>query len=218
MSARLLVRDNLDQVFAEMDAFIETAQTIAAARTVNKLADQFETAALRKVTEIYGITASDMREGSSKGRRWLTRRVATPANPEAVIVVRGLGFPLALLKPRPTAKGVTAFVKGRRVLFEGTFMATMKSGHVGVFARGAYGAKSAHRLRATGHIGRFTLGRGERIKRPNKWGITELPINELYTFGPPEAVSNPEVTDAGWDRVEEQAAKVWKQELRFAAR
>lgn len=217
VSAGLSISSNLDQAFGELDAFVLSCQ-VAGARTVNKVLDQAETAMLRKVSELYGVSADDMRKGSDKGRRWLTRKLATPGNPEGAIIVRGAGFPLYLMKPRQTKAGVTALVKGRRHLYPGTFIARMKSGHIGVFARGAYGSKSAHRLRATGRIGRFTLGRGERVSRPNKWGSSEIPINELYTFGPPEAVGNPDVLEAGQDRIDAQAAKVFVQEVRFESR
>jgi len=119
-------------------------------------------------------------------------------------------------QPRQTRAGVSVSIKGRRVIIPGAFLATTKSGHVGVFARGAYGAKSRRTLRETGSFGRFKFGRGERVKRANRWGSSELPINELFTFGPVESFSNADVTAAVQDRIEEQAAKVLERNLRFA--
>ncbi|RWE59812.1 MAG: hypothetical protein E5V22_11085 [Mesorhizobium sp.] len=51
--------------------------------------------------------------------------------------VRGSGRPIALIKfaARQTKAGVTANAWGHRKLYKGTFIATMKSGHRGVFVR-----------------------------------------------------------------------------------
>lgn len=208
---RLSVRTNVDSVLGDLDAFVEGAKTLAVARAINALEGQASVAGFRKIAEIYDV-------GPRTTEKYASAQLATPAHLEATITVKGLSFPLAAFRPVPTKRGVSVKIKGRRVLFPHTFMATMPSGHVGVFARGAYGGKGATVLKATGRIGRFVLGRGRREKRPNKWGSSELPINELFTFSPGDTFANPDVIAAMQDRIEEQAGKVLEREIAAVGR
>jgi hypothetical protein len=195
---RLKTSTNIEQVFAEMDDYVHTAVSVAMPRALNKLADQAETAGLRKVSQIYGIGPRTMEQ-------YVTVERATSSDLAATINAKGKGFPLSLFNPRQTKLGVIVRIKGRGVLVLHAFIATMHNGHVGVFARGSYGGRGAHVL--TGEtLGRFAFGR------------SRLPINELYTSSPPDAMSNPDVVDTMQSRVDEQASKVAGQEIRFALR
>lgn len=194
----LSVRSNEAEVFADLDAFIDNIRNVASARAENKLRDQAKTAGFKKINELYKIGPRTMDQ-------YTTLKFAGGSN-RAEIVVKGRGFPLYVFQPRQTKAGVSVLVKGRRITIKGAFIAKMRSGHVGVFARGSYGGKSA-RLQASGDVfGRFIFGR------------RRLPINELYTFGPAEAFRNAAVIKAMDDRVREQAPKVLAQEFRFASR
>jgi hypothetical protein len=195
---RLAIRANPDQAFTALDQFAARVQAIAVPRALNKLADQAQTAGLRAVNSIYKIGPRTM-------EKYVATTYAFPNKLEATLTAKGAGFPLYVFDPRQTRTGVSVSLKGRRVIIPHAFIATMPNGHVGVFARGAYGGKSNKRqLKATGAgFGRFTFGRGR------------LPINELYTLSPPDAFGNSDVTKAMDDRVEEQAAKVLQQEIRF---
>jgi len=120
------------------------------------------------------------------------------------VLTNGAGFPLYVFQPRPEGAGVSVSVKGKRVLIRHAFIATMPNGHVGIFARGRYGAH-------------FQFGAGtHHVQRKGK--STELPIAELYTWAPADALGNPITVAAMSDRVEEQAAKVLERNLRFAIR
>lgn len=197
MAMGLRARTNEDQVFADMDAFVARAQSIAMPRAINKLADQAQVAGFRAINDIYKIGPRTM-------EKYARIELAGPNKLEATINVKGAGFPLYAFQPRQTRQGVSVLIKGKRVLILHAFIATLPNGHTGVFARGAYGGKSRHNIAATGHgSSGFVFGRGR------------LPINELYTLSPPDAFGNPEVTQAMNDRVEEQAAKVIAQEIRF---
>lgn len=204
--AALRLRTNKDEVFRDLDAFVAEAKTRAGARTLNVLEGQAQVAGFRVISDRYGI-------GPRVLEKYATTRLATPANLEATISVKGRGFPLAEFRPIPTPAGVSAFVKGRRHLYPGTFMATMPNGHRGVFARGAYGGKGATAIRETGRIGNFVLGRGKRVRKANKWGVTELPVNELYSSSPADMFADQDVVDAMLDRVEEQAPIVMRREI-----
>lgn len=197
---RLAVRSNIDQVFGELDRYVDQVETVAVPRALNKLGQQAQTAGFRKVSEIYGIGPRTM-------EKYATLKFATAQSLEVELTVRGKGFPIYTFSPRQTRGGVSVLIKGRRFIIPHTFIARMPSGHVGVFARGAYGGKSTKRIVLTGEeFGRFAFAR------------RRLPINELYTMSPPDAASNPDVTDAMDERVQEQAAKVLQQEINFATR
>ncbi|HEY1283004.1 MAG TPA: phage tail protein [Steroidobacteraceae bacterium] len=195
---RLSARTNVDQVLRDLDDYVKTAVDVAMPRAVNKLADQAETAGLRKISDIYGVGPRTMEQ-------YVTVDRASAKDLRATINAKGKGFPLTLFNPRQSRLGVTVRIKGRTVLIPHAFIARMHNGHVGVFARGAYGARGAQLL--TGEMfGRFAFGR------------SRLPINELYTSSPPDALANPDVLDAMQKRVDEQASKVIGQEIRFAVR
>lgn len=208
---RLKASSNIDECFAQIDGWVSDVANVAMPRAVNKLMDQAEVAGERKIAQVYRISSRDV-------RNYVAIKYARNGEPEAVLTVKGAAFPLSLFKPRQIkgrltrrkggfrqGGGVQVQVKGRTILIDHAFLATMKSGHRGVFARGAYGGKG--KIVATGQrFGRFQFGK----KR--------FSINELFTFGAPEAFRNPEVVDAMNDRVEEQAPKVIAQEVRFATR
>lgn len=205
----LAVRHNLDECFGQLEQAFDDVSSIAMPRALNALRDQAQTAGLRKLADIYDIGPRTMDQ-------YVSVTFATSTDLEAMISVKGRGFPLAVFKPTQTALGVAVTIKGKRVVIPHTFIAKTASGHVGVFARGAYGGNGFGAT--TDSFGRFRFGRGHRVKRNNKWGSTELPISELYSFGPVEAFSNNEVTTAMQDRVDEQAAAVISKNIKSAVR
>ena len=206
---KLKVTTNIDAFFADLDRAFASVADVAVPRALNELRDQAETAGKRKAAEVYKLPVRAL-------DKYTTLKLATAGDLAASITVRGPGFPLALFAPRQTRKGVSVSIKGRRIVIPHTFLATMPNGHTGVFARGAYAGKGARVLRETGRFGRFVFGRGVRVKRPNRWGSSELPISELFTLSPPDAFGNPEVTEAMQDRVEQQAAAVLARNIKFA--
>ncbi len=196
----LRARTNESEVFADIDRFVARAKEIAVPRALNKLADQAQVAGLREINAIYKIGPRTM-------ERYVRGTIASATRLEATLIAKGAGFPLYVFDPRQVRNGVSVVVKGRRIVILHAFIAVMRNGHIGVFARGAYGGKSGRRLRPTGHgISGFQFGMGR------------LPINELYTLSPPDAFANPQVTQAMNDRVQEQAQKVFAQEIAFVKR
>lgn len=195
---RLKVRTNLDEVLGDLDRYVQTISAKAVPRALNKLADQARTAGLRAVNDEYQI-------GPRAFEKYVVAKLASTLDLEASLTVKGLGLPLHLFDPRQTKAGVSVRIKRRRVIIPHAFLARMKSGRVGVFARGAYGGKSG-KLKPSGkRFGRFLFGRGR------------LPINELFTFGPAEAFGSEKVSEAMAKRIEEQQSKVLAQEIRAAA-
>jgi hypothetical protein len=177
-----------------LDAFVGNL-ALAASRSANELRDQAETAGLREIASDYGI-------GPRTFEKYVNVTIATPGRLEASVIARGKGFPLYVFEPHQTRQGVSVLVKGKRTLILHAFIATMPNGHVGIFARGAYGE-------------RFHFKRGVHKRRPLGRN-TELPIAELYTWAPSDALGNPTTVAAMNDRVDEQRSKVIQRNVRFA--
>lgn len=97
--------------------------------SVNTTARQVRTFAARVVAKAGGLKRRDV-DPSIRIFPY-----STPASLSAT--VRGSGRPIALIKfaARQTKAGVTANAWGVRKLYRHTFIATMKSGHEGVFVR-----------------------------------------------------------------------------------
>lgn len=199
MGASLKATANIDAVFDDLSSKFAAVRDVAIPRTINKVADQAQTAGLRKINDLYKIGPRTMEQ-------YVANTIAIAGRLEATITVKGKGFPLYLFDPRQTKAGVSVSVKGRRFIIPGTFIATMPNGHTGIFARGAYGGKGANFRSAVRTFGRFSFGKGR------------LPINELYTLSPPDAFGNPEVVQAMQDRVDQQLPVVLQQEISFAVR
>lgn len=205
MAMALRASTNEAEVFAALDAWVDGVHDVAVPRTLNKVMDQAETAGLRVVASLYRVGPRTM-------EKYLTRGLAKPGDLVATLTAKGLGFPLYVFQPRQTRAGVSVLLKGRRVTIPHAFFKTrkgkvisMKSGHVGVFARGAYGGKG--KINPTGETsGRFHFGKGR------------FAINELFTFGPPQAMNNRDVIEAMNDRAREQIPAVLAQEIRYASR
>jgi len=144
--------------------------TRAMSRAVNKTAMQTRTAAVREVRAAgYNLKASTVRKALA-----LTR--ARPASPVATLKARGAPVPLIEYDARPTNAGVTVRVKNGRKPIRHAFIATMDSGHTGVFVR-----------IGTGHKRLWKRGR-------SRW--SGLPIRELFGPSIPDAVGNAAVQAA----------------------
>lgn len=195
---KITTRTNVDQVLGDLDRFVEDAERRAMPRALNRLAEAAKTAGLRAVADEYRI-------GPRAFEAYLSVRVARDGEFEASIRSKGSGLPLQLFAPRQTRAGVSVMVKGRRFVIPHAFLARMKSGRLGVFARGSYGGRGL-KAAAGESFGRFAFGRAR------------LPINELFTFGPSEAWGAERVVGAMQDRVLERMHAVIGNELRFALR
>ncbi|QKC89987.1 hypothetical protein EB230_17410 [Mesorhizobium sp. NZP2234] len=96
---------------------------------VNTTAKQVRTFAARTVAKAGGLKRGDVDPSI---------RIFPYSQPSTLTAtVRGSGRPIALVKfaARQTKPGVTANAWGVRKLYKNTFIATMKSGHRGVFVR-----------------------------------------------------------------------------------
>lgn len=133
---------------------------------INKTLPKLRTLLIGDVREQIDIKAGDVRD-----RMRIER--ASPSKLSGAVVIDRKAIPLIDFKARQGKKGVTVSVrKGQRELLRGTFIATMKSGHVGVFER-----KS--RVPGSNVKPRRLIIRDEHGRRKQ---TSELPIQER--FGP----------------------------------
>lgn len=192
---RMTTKVDTARAFAQLDAARDRIR-VARARALNKLADQGETAGLRAINDEYQV-------GVGVLRAFFSRRVATPDNNEAAIVVAGKRLPMSAFKPIATPRGISVLIKGRRILIPHAFFSKLFGG---VVARGAYGS-SGKDIRPRGdRFQSFIFGRGR------------LPVSALEGLSPADAFAARSVVDAVQNRIDEQAAAILQRELDAVAR
>lgn len=150
--------------------------TVAA---MNKAAQQGRSEASRQIRQIYNVQAKGLNKKDRYGHKLLGYKRAKTHKDSSSIVARGRGIPLKYFSSRQTKKGVSVSVKkGKRSVIGGTFIATMSSGHKGVYVR-----EKAKTIR--GGIVRGKYKRrymGDPLNQGAK-RVGRLPIRELYGPG-----------------------------------
>lgn len=167
------VRSNAQQVALEMTAVGQEMHDTAMMRALNKMADQVKVQAAREVRDAgYNLKASTVK-AAIKVRR------ASPGNLRAVVSTSGRPIPLiqyGATQPQ-ASKGVTINVLKGRKLLAGAFIATMPSGHRGVYVR-------------------EKGGRHVKVTRGGKASWHQLPIRELFGPSIPDGIANKAVQEA----------------------
>jgi hypothetical protein len=164
----------------------------AVARALNKTGTTGRAQASRSIQ----AAGYNMKAGDIKAAITLPRR-ASSGNLNLELRARGKPIPLIQFAARATKSGVSVNVKNGRRLLSHAFIATMPSGHRGVFQR----------------VGRMH----KRVVRDGRRLSTGLPIKEL--FGPSikaAFASEPVKTDV-INTMRERFPIVLVQELRFEA-
>lgn len=182
------VKVDIDRAIRKLDA---TAKAVRRAlpRALNKTATTARAESAREIKVAgYGLKVTVIRKAISINR-------ATVARPVAVLVARGAPIPLIQYQARQTRSGVTVSVLKGRKLVKGSFIATMPSGHKGVFRR----------------VGRTH----KRVRRGDKVVRHGLPIKEIYGPAVPDAFINEKVQAAVQAAIRNRFPVVFRQELRF---
>ena len=117
----------------EVERLLKDAPNIArktATRTLNRTADKARVAASRTVRETYNIKAGDLNKSVKTTKASISKL-------ETLLTITGKPVALMAFAARQTLKGVTYKIlkAGGRVRLPHAFIATMKSGHIGVFER-----------------------------------------------------------------------------------
>jgi hypothetical protein len=107
----------------------------AATRAVNKTVTGLKTAATRLVGRELGVTRVTLVGTKEKRTDFFTVTKATYTNQVGVLGVSTRRLPLILFSARETSTGVTYRLPGGRGHLPGAFLATMQSGHTGVYRR-----------------------------------------------------------------------------------
>lgn len=155
---------------------------LAVARAINHTMAKAKTQVSREIRNIYTVDARTLNKALSQIK-------ADRLTLTGMIKAKGKPLPLAVFRARQNKKGVSIEIKkGRRKLFPGVFLATMKSGHTDVMVRGKYSqgkiARRHKRIRPTGNDLPITAMAGVSIpsQLSNKIIIQSLnkSINEMF--------------------------------------
>lgn len=169
---RIDVRSNLKDIALKFEAATQKQIDAASVRALNRTATTVRAAASREIRQEYNIKAAGIRHQIAIER-------ARRGHVTASVVVSGRRIPLVDFSARQTRAGVTVQVKrGSRKFIPHAFLATMRSGHHGVFVR-AMDART--RFAPTF---RFGPGSGRKNRR---WGDPDTPVAELTSLSLPRA-------------------------------
>lgn len=183
--ATINLRQQVAQLKREFRDVEEKIVLQATAAAINKVAMQARTQASRSIARRYSLPTGAIRKSLTISRR------ANRLQLVAYLKAEGVNLPLIVFKARQTRAGVTVKVGSQRTLVKSAFIATMKSGHRGVFGRGRYGT------------GGF---------RPDR---KRLPITELVGVGVPTAFKHVEIQTALRDLIESKFPDIMRHEMRF---
>lgn len=180
------------QVRARVMALSSEITDKAGVRALNKVAAQAKTAASRE------IRAAGYNMRAAKIKASITIRPASAGNPVATIRCTGRPTPLIEFSARETRSGVSVSVKNGRKTINDAFIATMPSGHKGVFVRVGSGHKKV-------------MSRGKAV-----WH--GLPIKELYGPSTSDAFGNDIVQQALVRLIKDKYPAILAHEIEFLRR
>ena len=162
---QIIVRDAVSAMRKEFKKLTDSQFNLGVARAINFVAAKAKTKASRDIREIYKIRAKDISKA-------ITVKKASRQTLTGFIVATGNPLPLIAFGARQTKTGVSVNIMGTRKVVKRAFIATLKSGHRGVFARGQYGDA------------KFIFGKAR------------LPITELTTVSVPRSFMTDKVLKA----------------------
>ena len=183
------VRGDITKALRKLDVTREQARK-AIPRALNKTATTARAEAAREIKAAgYGLKIAAIKKS-------ITIVKATGAELRAIVRASGKPTPLIEYEARQTRAGVTVAVLRGRKLIKGAFIATMPTGHRGVFVRQGMTRK--------------------RVMRNGRLTSSGLPIRELYGPSVPQAFANTVVQAALASAIRERFPIALRQELRFA--
>lgn len=164
----------------------------ALAKALNRATTTGRAKSAQETRKIYQIRSGDVKKtiGTAK---------ATASKTESSLISKSRSLPIYGFGARKSKKGIGVTIKGQRKFFPGAFIATMKTGHIGVFAR----AKYVNNKLVT------------RRKRINEYPKPDLPIVEVQTLSVPSALGNKVVLPNLTKLMQERMLKEYAHELKF---
>lgn len=186
---KISVEHNFNSVAAKLFELRTEVLDKAKVRALNKIAAQAKVAASKEIRAAgYNMKATAIK------KRIVIKR-ATSGNPVVVVRCSGNPIPLIEFSARDEPSGVSVNVKNGRKLIKGAFIATMASGHRGVFIR-----------------------RGNAHKKNAKGVRSGLPIDQLFGPGINKAFANEVVQAALIRLIKVKFPTVLEREMRWAGR
>ena len=180
------IRADVDRAIRSLTDLQRTVIPTATLRALNKAGAQAKTQATREIRDRYHISSRVV------GRQIVLSR-ANKFSLTAIVKPSGRKLPVMAFQARKTPAGVRIQIKrGSPKVIAHAFITRLKSGHVGVFARGRYS------------------GRSFVYQKPR------YPITELFTVGVPQAFGNRVVIEALQRKVREKFPGILQHEIRFA--
>lgn len=179
-----------------MSAIIKEAERLkkdvadkATVRSLNKVAAQVKTNAARGIKSAgYNLKVSDIKKALEIVR-------ATPSKLSAKVVASGKPIPLINYGAKQTAKGVSVQVLYGRKVISHAFIATMPSGHKGVFMKAGSGHK--------------------KVAKNGRVYYSGLPIKELYGPSIPDGLANSVVQESLNRLVREKFPDILRQQIKY---
>ena len=186
---KLNVQVDIDRALEKLVRIREDVADKAVVRAINKVADQVKVQASREIRDAgYNLKAAVIKKGISLIR-------ASKGQIRAIVRASGRPVPLINYGARQTRAGVTVQVKAGRKLLKGAFIATMPSGHTGVFER---------------------VGRGhKKVMHGSHIQWRGLPIRELFGPSIPSAFMQKTVQGALESAVREKFPRLLQHEIDF---
>jgi len=187
------VRQTGLDILADLDVATDELRNRAMVRALNKTAEQVRTAASREIRRAgYNIPAATI-------KRQLKMGYASSGNLRATVTAGGKPIPLINYGARQTGKGVSVNVlRGRRII-AGAFIATMPSGHKGVYVREA---NAKHK----------------KVMRGTKAEWHALPIRELFGPSVPDGLTNEAVRQSLQSLIVDKFPQVLRRESAWLMR
>lgn len=183
------VRADISKALAKLTTISNEVRDKAVVRALNKTATQVKTQAAREIRDVgYNLKIGKIKQSIDIRRASKSTLVA---------VVKASGRPIGLINyaARQTKSGVSVQVKGGRKVINGAFIATMPSGHKGVFVR----LGDAHK----------------KVTRRGKVRWSGLPIKELFGPSIPVAFLNKTVQSALQLAAREKFPRILQQEIAY---
>lgn len=110
----------------------DTAVSSAFLKSVNRALTTGRKEASQQFTAVYKLKSSEVKDRMIELKASRSRNINDMS---AALVISNRPVPLILYKARQTKAGVKVNIRGNGQLVKGAFVATMKSGHTGVYTR-----------------------------------------------------------------------------------
>jgi len=188
-TSSITITSNVRDVVADM---LDGARDLerAAVRALNKMADQVKVQSAREIRNAgYTLKVSDIKSA-------LQVKKAGIGNLTSAVVARGRPIPLIKYGARATSKGVSVSVLNGRKVIVGAFIATMPSGHQGVYIRQG----------DTRH---------KKVMKGGKASWHALPIKELFGPSVPDGLANKAVQDVLQQFIEQKFPDILEHESQW---